>query len=143
MEEQFTVLENKAIGRNISMFRKIREMKAADVASSIGISETAYTKYERGETQITIDFIQKVSTALKVDPMQLISVTPSNYIESIQNNYSSPGIGIGNKVEISGDFHSTDEKQATLIVKLIENVMAMNESVMDMSKKIIALLDKK
>jgi transcriptional regulator with XRE-family HTH domain len=129
--EQFTVLENKTIGRNISMFRKVREKKAAEVADFIGISETAYTKYERGETQITIEFLQKAANALKVDPLMLLSTSPGHFIESISN---SPNAGIGNYV--GGDFKMPDEDQTQLLIKLVENVMAMND-------KIMAILEKK
>jgi len=61
MEPVFTVLENKTIGRNLYKFRKVNEKKASEVSDYIGITEAAYTKYERGETQITIDVIQKVA----------------------------------------------------------------------------------
>jgi len=123
-QDQFTVLENKTIGRNISMFRKVRERKAAEVAESIGISETAYTKYERGETQITIEFLQKVANELKVDPLTLISSSPNNIVEN-SNNFA-----------IHGTVQTTDEKQTQLLIKLVENVMAMND-------KIMAILEKK
>ena len=57
---QFTVLENKTIGRNISLYRKIREMKALEVADLLGMKEATYTRYERGEASITIDFIELI-----------------------------------------------------------------------------------
>ncbi|SNS74292.1 hypothetical protein SAMN06295967_1219 [Belliella buryatensis] len=40
----FTVLENKSIGRNFSMFRKLRDKKAVEVADYLGLKEAAYTK---------------------------------------------------------------------------------------------------
>jgi hypothetical protein len=44
MEQEFSVLENKTIGRNLYKFRKVREKKASEVADYVGISESAYTK---------------------------------------------------------------------------------------------------
>jgi transcriptional regulator with XRE-family HTH domain len=126
MESEFTMLENKTIGRNIYKFRKIREKKAFEVADYIGISEPAYTKYERGESKITIELIQKVAEFLQVDPLQIIASQPGHIIENVTN---SP-------FAIHGTVTTTNEEQTQLITKLVENVMAMNE-------KIIALLEKK
>lgn len=131
MEQEFTVLENKTVGRNIYKFRKVKEKKASEVADYIGITEAAYTKYERGESQITIDLIQKVAEYLNIDPVSIITNTPGNFVEN--GNYS-PNAGVGNYV--GGDIRLADEKQTELITKLVETQIAMNE-------KILALFEKK
>ena len=126
-QDHFTVLENKTIGRNLALFRKLREKKAFEVAEYIGIGEAAYTKYERGEAKITIEIIQKVAELLKVDPLSIISSSPANFIE---NNTNSP---------ILSNFHTyqtTNDQQTQLMMKLFENVVAMNE-------RLISLLEKK
>jgi transcriptional regulator with XRE-family HTH domain len=123
-QENFTVLENKAIGRNISMYRKIRGMKASDVAERLGMKEASYTKYERGETSITVDVIQKVAEILKVDPLMMMSVSPSNFIENCSHFAMN-------------DYHNhANEQQNQLMLKLMENIVALNE-------RLITLLDKK
>jgi transcriptional regulator with XRE-family HTH domain len=104
----------------------MRDMKAFDLAERIGMKEAAYTKYERGESKLTLDLIQKVATALEVDPITILSAAPDNFIESISNNSSS---AVGNVVEIQGDFNSVDKQQQELMMKLME--------------KLIDLLDKK
>jgi transcriptional regulator with XRE-family HTH domain len=126
--EGFTVLENETIGRNISMFRKIRGIKAFDMAERLGIKEATYTKYERGETKITIDFVQKVADELKVDPIELLTISPGNYIESGNN---SPGAILG-RIGGSYNYQTTNEQQTQMMMKLIESVMALNERVMKM-----------
>src|SRR5579864_762862 len=102
----FTVLENKTIGRNISMYRKMRDIKASDMADRLGLKEAAYTKYERGETQITIEFVQKASEILKIDPVALLTIPPGTYIDSGNN---SPGAILG-RVEGPYNYQTTDEK---------------------------------
>jgi len=126
MEQEFTVLENKIVGRNMYINRKVRDKKALDVADHLGISESAYTKYERGESKITIDIIQKVAEFHKIDPLQLLMSQPGHVVENVHN---SP-------FAIHGTVTTTDEKQTSLIMKLIESQIAMNE-------KIISLLEKK
>ncbi len=118
--DSFTVLENEAIGRNISMFRKVRGIKAFDMAERLGMKEATYTKYERGETKITIDFLNGVAKELKVDPVQILTASPQNIVQNLTN---SP-------FAINGTVQTANEQQAQMIMKLMENVMAMNEKVM-------------
>ncbi len=125
--DHFTVLENKSIGRNLALFRKLRDKKAFEVAESVGISEAAYTKYERGESKITIDMIQKVAEFLKVDPLQIVSVSPSNFLENIQNSSIA--------IQDNSTFQTYNEQQMQTVLKLMENMMTI-------SQKMIELLDK-
>ena len=120
-DSEFTVLENKTIGRHFYKFRKLRERKAFEVADFLGIKEATYTKYERGESKITIDIIQKVSEFLKVDPIQMISTNPENIIENINN---SPFTFSGN-VKTS----YVDIKQTEIMMKMMETMMQMNEAI--------------
>jgi transcriptional regulator with XRE-family HTH domain len=126
MEQEFTVLENERIGKNMLNFRRIREKKAIEVANFLGLSEAAYTKYERGESQITINLVQKVAEFLKVDPLQIISTNPSNFFENVHN---SP---------ILSNFHTfqtTNEEQTKVMLKLMESIILLND-------RLIKLIDK-
>ncbi len=126
--ENFTVLENKAIGRNISRFRKFKEKKAFEIAEYVGIGEAAYTKYERGESKITIDFIQKVAEFLNIDPLALMTVPEGHVVEN--NNSPNSVVAFENS-----NVQTTNEKQNEAILTLIDNVVEMN-------KRIMALLEK-
>lgn len=116
-------LDNKKIGHKIYIQRKIAGLKAFDVAEQLDMKEAAYTKYERGETKITIDFVRKISTIFKIDPLLLLSSNDVNYFDNIHN---SP---------ILSTFHtyqSTNEKQNEAILVLIENVIEMNKNIMQL-----------
>lgn len=117
----FTVLENKSIGRNFSMFRKLRDKKAIEVADYLGLKEAAYTKYERGESKITIDMIQSVAEFLNVDPLQIISSQPGHIIEHLTNSPFS----------ISGNVKANyaDKNQTEVMMKMMETMMQMNEAI--------------
>jgi transcriptional regulator with XRE-family HTH domain len=116
-------LSNKAVGRNLAKFRMMRDMKASDLAERVGLKEAAYTKYERGESKVTIDLVQKVATALEVDPITILAAAPDNFIETISNNNSSPGVGIANQIDIKGDFNAVDKQQQELMMKLMEKLI--------------------
>ena len=128
MEQEFTVLENKIVGRNMYITRKIKDKKASEVAEYLGISESAYTKYERGESKITIDILQKVAELHNVDPFSLLSVSSGSFIDSGNN---SPGAIVGNN-----NAQAMTDEQSKLLTRLIETQIAMTE-------KIMALLEKK
>ena len=119
-------LTNKAVGRNLAKFRMLRDMKAFDLAEKIGMKEAAYTMYERGESKITIELLQKIASALNVDPIQILTTSPDNFIETLTINSPSPGAGIGNegnKLEIQGDYNAVDKQQQELMVKLMEKLI--------------------
>lgn len=125
----FTVLENKTIGRNLYRIRKIKDKKALEVAQYIGIGETAYTKYERGESKITIDLIQKVAEFYKIDPLQLLSSTASsNFVDNVTNS----------QVLLSSNFHTFQtysQEQNQMMMKLLENVLSLTEKVTSLIEK--------
>jgi len=128
--DHFTVLENKNIGRNLALYRKLRDKKAMEVAEYVGIGEAAYTKYERGESKITIELIQKVAEFLNVDPLQIVSVSPGNFLENIQN---SPAAGVGNY--IGENFNAYNEQQMQMMLKLMENMMSVSQKLIDFLDK--------
>ena|ERR1700761_2926178 len=122
---EFTILENNTIGRNLARFRKFKEKKALEVATHIGIGEAAYTKYERGESKITIEIIQKVAEFLNIDPLQIVASNDGHIVENVSN---SP-------FAINGTVQTNDEKQNAAVLKLIKNVIEMNKRMMDFLEK--------
>lgn len=120
-ESDFTVLENKKIGRNFYMYRKLTDTKALEVAEYLGIKEATYTKYERGESKITVDMVQKVSEFFKIDPLQLISAQPGHIIENLTNSPFS----------ISGNVRANyaDKNQTDVMMKMVETMLQMNEAI--------------
>jgi len=77
-----TLLDTKSIGENIRLSRKASGMKAAEVARKLGISESAYTHYERGTRAPTIDFMRKIATVINANPLLLLTVPAKHLINS-------------------------------------------------------------
>jgi len=133
-DQNFTVLENAAIGRNISMYRKIKGLKAFDLAEQLGMKESTYTRYERGEGAITVDMVRKVAEILKIDPLNLLSVHPNTLIE----NANSPNsvVNLNSSNSSTSEWNTANEEQVKMMLKLMESVLALNE-------KLVSLLNKK
>ena len=118
---EFTVLENKTIGRNLSTFRMLRDKKALEVAEHLGIKEATYTKYERGESKITVEMVQKIAEFLNVDPMQILSAQPGHVIEHLTNSPVS--------INSSNNHTVINDKQTEVMMKMMETMMQMNEAI--------------
>jgi transcriptional regulator with XRE-family HTH domain len=128
-DTQFTILENKTIGRNISLYRKIKGMKAMEVAEKLGLKEAAYTRYERGEAAITVNMVQQIAELMKVDPLHLLAVHPGSFIESGNN---SPNAVLAMN---SSNWHTINEDQMKMTLRLIESVTQLNERLVGMLEK--------
>lgn len=107
MEQEFYVLENVMVGRNMYLQRKKEDKKAIGVADYLGLSESAYTKYERGKSKITIDIIQKVAEFYHIDPLSFLAMPTGSFIESGNN---SPGAIVG-----SNNVQTVSSEQMQLI----------------------------
>lgn len=125
--EGFTVLENKAIGRNFFRIRKVKDIKAKEVAIYLGMQEPTYTKYERGESKITIELIQKIAEFYKVDPLQLLTASPGNFIENVTNSSLFSNFQT---------FQTYNEEQNKMMLQLMESIMNLNA-------RLVSLLEKK
>lgn len=77
------VFDNKIVGRNIAKLRIHKGVKAIEIAKKLSISEAAYTKYERGETSITLNFLNEIANFFSISPYQLLRNQPENIIENI------------------------------------------------------------
>ena len=128
-ENNFTLMENSAIGRNISLYRKMRGVKALEVAEKLGLKEAAYTRYERGEGAITIKMVRQIAEVLKVDPLHLIALAPGS---NVDNGNNSPNAFVALN---SPNCQAVNDKQLQLTLKLIESVTVLNEKLIGMIGK--------
>ncbi|MBX9783008.1 MAG: helix-turn-helix domain-containing protein [Chitinophagaceae bacterium] len=85
----FHELDTKKIGQSIGKLRKRRDIKASEVAAHLKIGEQAYTKYERGETPVTISFLNKVAQFFDVNPIHFITNGPESIVENVHNSIVS------------------------------------------------------
>ncbi|MDO9553316.1 helix-turn-helix domain-containing protein, partial [Rhodonellum sp.] len=119
-------------GRNLSTFRKLRDRKAMEVAEHLGIKEATYTKYERGESKINIDLIQKVAEFLNVDPLQIVTSHPGYVIENLTNSNVAFNSG-----RVKANY--ADKNQVEVMMKMMETMMQM----MQMNETIKKILEGK
>ena len=115
------------IGQNIAKFRKLKDIKAFDMAERMKMKEATYTKYERGETAITIEFVNKAAEVLEIDPLQILSTSPGNILENISNSSIA--------IQHHSTFQSYNELHAQQMLKIMESVIALNERIVKVLEK--------
>ena len=108
-------LDTKNIGQTIAKIRLHKEIKAREIASQLNMSESNYTKYERGENDITISFINQVSEILQVSVFQILSSKRENVIENISD--------------------------ANIAIQATQNVQILNKEIIDLYKNQLAAKD--
>lgn len=59
--------------KRVKETRESKGIKQEDLAISLGISLFSYSKLERGKTQLTINYIERIAKALGVSPYELVS----------------------------------------------------------------------
>ncbi len=63
------------IATKIRKLREIHGYPQEYVAFQLGVSQAAYSKKERGHTELTLTVLQQVSTLYNISLMDLISMT--------------------------------------------------------------------
>lgn len=97
------------IGRNIRRNREMAEMKQEVLAQKLNITASALSQIETGKTDMSVDRIEQIATALNKSFFELI--TTPNHVGGIKN-------GITNNDIMNQNMDSLIEKMNQLIVAL-------------------------
>jgi transcriptional regulator with XRE-family HTH domain len=75
----------------IKQLRELKNYTQEYMAQQLGLSTRAYSKIETGETQLTINRLNEISSILGIDPIEALGFDHQN----IFNNYGSQEGNIG------------------------------------------------
>jgi transcriptional regulator with XRE-family HTH domain len=109
-------MDNLKIGNKIKKLRELKNLTQDHMAKSIGITQSAYSRIELGETEITYSKLEKISEELGMKPEEIISFNES-MVFNVMNNQTGNGLVINNQV--------TDENKS-LYDKLIQQLQEEN-----------------
>ena len=96
-------------GRNIRRNREMAEMKQEVLAQKLNITASALSQIETGKTDMSVDRIEQIATALNKSFFELI--TTPNHVGGIKN-------GITNNDMMNQNMDSLIEKMNQLIIAL-------------------------
>jgi transcriptional regulator with XRE-family HTH domain len=132
---------NQSIADNIRKIRTLKGLDAKTIAEHLGISVSAYAKLERGETQIDIDRITAIADKLGVRPSDIMTFSPNNIFEKIDNSNVSTAINIDTQNQYSVPKEIIDSLTAQLKVK-DEQLKVKDEQLSQLHATIQKLLEK-
>ena len=90
-------MDNLNIGHKIKKLRELRNLTQEHMASSLGLSQSAYSRLELGETEITFSKLEKISEQLGMKPEEIIAFNES-MVFNVMNNQTGNGLVINNNV---------------------------------------------
>jgi transcriptional regulator with XRE-family HTH domain len=112
---------------NIRTVRKHKGISHEAMAVNLGISQTAYTKIERGETKLTVDRLQKIADILEVKLGDLLELEPQSFHQEIHDNNSVTAIShqkVENLYQENREVYekliATKDEQIALLKKMLE-----------------------
>jgi transcriptional regulator with XRE-family HTH domain len=73
------------LGYKIKKIREFKNVTQKQIADALGITQSAYSKIEMGETDVPYSRLEKISTVLGVKPEEIISFN-EHMIFNVMNN---------------------------------------------------------
>ncbi len=74
------------IGTKIRKLRDLQDLTQDYVAAKLGISQNAFSKIERGETDLTYSTLSRIALILKVDVSRLVDFDERQMLSNITDN---------------------------------------------------------
>ncbi|GFI44649.1 hypothetical protein IMSAGC018_02330 [Lachnospiraceae bacterium] len=76
-------MNNKKIGENINTYRKFKKLTQKQLADLIDKAESSVQKYEKGETEVPISVLEKISTVLDIPLLYLLDWTKQEFMNTV------------------------------------------------------------
>jgi transcriptional regulator with XRE-family HTH domain len=73
-------------GQKIRMLRRLKGYSQEQVAGALGITQGAYGKIERGESEITLTRLDEIARVLQVTPVDILLFDPKAFLHPVTEN---------------------------------------------------------
>jgi transcriptional regulator with XRE-family HTH domain len=117
------------IGQKIKKLRELRNFTQSHMAEELGLSQSAYSKLELGETEITYNKLERVAEVLGMRPEEVISFNES-MVFNVMHNQTGQGFVINNNQLTESEKQLYEEQISLLkeelsyLKRLLEQVLA-------------------
>lgn len=113
-------MDIKTISSNIKKYRELKSLTREFVAGEIEMTVSGYSKIERGEIDLTLTKLQKISDALGVSVSDILNFDVTN-VFNISNNQHVQGLG-SKESNITNNLNGTDDYTKKYITMLEEKI---------------------
>ena len=88
-------MTNRDIGDGIKKFRELKNVTREQIASKLNMSLSNYSKIERGEIDLTLTRVKRISEILEIDISQILNFDASQIFKGVngkneQGNSTKP-----------------------------------------------------
>lgn len=113
-------MDIKIISANIKKYRELKDLTREDVAGQLEMSVSGYSKIERGEIDLTLTKLQRISEVLGVSASDILNFDVTN-IFNISNNQQVQGLG-SKESNITNNLNKIDDYTEKYIKILEEKI---------------------
>ena len=122
-------LRTMHIGQKIKKLRELKNLTQTHLAQELGITQSAYSKIELGESEVTYGRLEKISSVLEMKPEDVIAFNES-MVFNVMHNQNGGNIfrDINNKVsdterQLYQDQIKLLKEEVTYLKKMLEKVL--------------------
>jgi transcriptional regulator with XRE-family HTH domain len=121
-------MELPNIGKKIRMLRELRNLTQEHMAGVLGVTQSAYSRMEIGETEITYSKLARIATEIGMKPEDIISFSES-MVFNVMNNQTGNGLVIQNnhptneERELFKQQIETLKNEVDYLKKIVDNLM--------------------
>lgn len=113
-------MDIKIISANIKKYRELKDLTREDVAGELEMSVSGYSKIERGEIDLTLTKLQRISDVLGVSASDILNFDVTN-VFNISNNQQVQGLG-SKESNITNNLNKIDDYTEKYIKMLEEKI---------------------
>jgi transcriptional regulator with XRE-family HTH domain len=108
---------------NIKKFRELKNLTRDEVAAKLEMSISGYSKLERGDVELTINKLYRISQILEVQVSQILNFDTSQIFNN--NDYGISNLDIKYRTNIYPDLYK--DKYIKMLEKEVERLKKLEE----------------
>jgi transcriptional regulator with XRE-family HTH domain len=122
-------LRTMHIGQKIKKLRELKNLTQTHLAQELGITQSAYSKIELGESEVTYGRLEKISSVLGMKPEDVIAFNES-MVFNVMNNQNGGNVFGDINNTISETERQLYQDQITLLKDEVAYLKLMLEKVL-------------
>jgi transcriptional regulator with XRE-family HTH domain len=122
-------LRTMHIGQKIKKLRELKNLTQTHLAQELGITQSAYSKIEIGESEVTYSKLEKISSVLGMKPEDVIAFNES-MVFNVMNNQNGGNVFGDINNTISETERQLYQDQITLLKNEVAYLKLMLEKVL-------------
>jgi transcriptional regulator with XRE-family HTH domain len=116
------------IGQKIKKLRELKNLTQTHMAEELGLTQSAYSKLEMGETEVPFSRLEKIAGVFGMKPEDIIAFNES-MVFNVMHNQTGQGFVVNNN-NITESERKLYEDQITLLKDEINHLKAIIEKLL-------------